>query len=108
MDEMRTRIGISHERQCGSVGLKIGLIAAAEADVYVDPSGFTSAWDICGAEAILRGAGGRLTDLTGQPIVYGIGDLRNRKGLVATNGACHEHLLAAITPVVKAVLNAQG
>ena len=99
--EMRNRIGLTSERQCGSVGLKIGLLATRDADVYLHPSGFTNAWDTCGAEAVLRGAGGRLTDLEGRPLVYGGQDLRNRRGLVATNGVCHEAVVAAIAPVVR-------
>jgi 3'(2'), 5'-bisphosphate nucleotidase len=101
LDAIKARLGISRETPCGSVGLKIGLIAAREADLYVEPSEFTKAWDTCGPEAILRGAGGRMTDLTGAPLAYGGQDLRNRKGLVATNGACHDRIIAAIAPLVR-------
>ena len=100
-DEMRNRLGITSEIQCGSVGLKIGLLTTGEADIYLDPSGFTSAWDTCGAEAVLRGAGGRLTDLAGQPLVYGGTDLRNKRGLLATNGLCHDRIVEAIAPVIR-------
>lgn len=99
--DMREGIGLTHELPCGSVGLKIGLLASDQGDVYVEPSSYTSAWDTCGPEAVLRGAGGRLTDLTGQPLVYGTDDVRNRRGLVATNGVCHDQVIAAIAPVVR-------
>ncbi len=101
LDAIKTRLGIGREIRCGSVGLKVGLIAAQEADFYVEPSEFTKAWDSCGPEAILRGAGGRMTDLTGRPLVYGGQDLRNRAGLVATNGVCHDRVIAAIAPLVR-------
>ena len=101
LDAIKTRIGNGRETRCGSVGLKVGLIAAQEADLYVEPSEFTKAWDACGPEAILRGAGGRMTDLAGDPLTYGGQDLRNKRGLVATNGACHYHVIAAIAPLVK-------
>jgi 3'(2'), 5'-bisphosphate nucleotidase len=97
---MRARLGIAHELQQGSVGLKVGLLVTRQADVYIDPSPMTSAWDSCAPEAILHGAGGRLTDVAGAPLRYSPRELRNRRGLVATNGLCHEYVIAGIAPIV--------
>lgn len=102
LNELRTCLGIAQEIPCGSVGLKIGLVANRQADLYLDPSPYTSAWDTCGPEAILSGAGGRMTDLAGAPIRYGRAELRNRRGLLGTNRACHDLVLDAIRPVVQA------
>ncbi len=102
LTELRTRLGIAQEIPCGSVGLKIGLVAERRADLYLDPSPYTSAWDSCGPEAVLSGAGGRMTDLAGDPIVYGRADLKNRRGLLGSNGACHDRVLNAIRPIVQA------
>jgi 3'(2'), 5'-bisphosphate nucleotidase len=102
IDEMKSRIGITEEIQCGSVGLKIGLLVRQQADVYLEPSGNTSKWDVCAPEAVLRGASGRLTDLAGDPVVYGGTNCRNARGLVATNGVCHEHVIEAIAPIARA------
>ncbi len=97
IDEVRIRLGITEEIRCGSVGLKIGLIAQGQADLYVEPGRYTHAWDVCGPEAILRGAGGRMTDLDGRPLRYeSSSDLRNKSGLIATNGVCHDRVIAAI------------
>jgi 3'(2'), 5'-bisphosphate nucleotidase len=100
LDEMGARLGITHELQLGSVGLKVGLLVTRQADVYIDPSSMTRSWDSCAPEAILHGAGGRLTDLAGAPLRYSPRDLRNRRGLVATNGACHQYVITAIAPIV--------
>jgi len=105
---IRDRIGIREEIRCGSVGLKIGLIARRHADVYLELSSVTSAWDACGPEAVLRGAGGRMSDLVGAPLVYGGHDLRNRRGLIATNGACHDQVIAAIRPLAREVIKTEG
>jgi 3'(2'), 5'-bisphosphate nucleotidase len=99
MDELVRRLGIGHERASGSVGLKIGLIAEQIADVYVHASDKSSAWDACAPEAILRGAGGVFTDVGGAPFVYGGTDMKNRRGILATNGASFER----IAPVVRAL-----
>lgn len=101
LTELLARSGVAREIPCGSVGLKIGLVADRQADLYVDPSPYTSAWDTCGPEAILSGAGGRMTDLAGDPIAYGRAELRNRKGLLGTNGACHDTILRAIEPLLR-------
>jgi 3'(2'), 5'-bisphosphate nucleotidase len=98
-DAIRARLGAGKEMTLGSVGLKTGLIAMQQADLYLDLSGFTKAWDSCGPEAILRGAGGRLTDLAGTALQYGGKELRNRRGLAASNGACHDGVIAAIASI---------
>lgn len=100
LTDLRIRLGIAQEIPCGSVGLKIGLVASRQADLYLDPSPYTSAWDTCGPEAILTGAGGRMTDLAGAPILYGQDELKNRRGLLGTNRACHDMVLEAIRPVL--------
>ena len=101
IDELKARLGIGQESPCGSVGLKVGLIATQQADLYVDLSMFTKAWDTCGPEAILRGAGGRMTDLAGAPLAYGGQELRNMRGLVASNGACHDRVIETIAPLAR-------
>lgn len=99
IDVVTSRLGVVTEVPCGSVGAKIGLLLSGQADAYVEPSAYTSKWDVCGAEAILRGAGGFMSDLTGGPMGYEGLDIRNRRGFVATNRACHGDVLAAIPQV---------
>lgn len=50
--------------------LKICAIAAGKADLY-PRLGPTSEWDTAAGDAVLRAAGGRITDLDGAPLVYG-------------------------------------
>ena len=104
IDQIKGFIGLDRELTSGSVGLKIGLIAAGKADIYVEPAPYTSVWDACAPEAILRGAGGRFTDLSGQPMFYNPMSLKNTRGIVGTNGACHDHVIQSISPVTKQFL----
>lgn len=83
--ELVSKLGITEEIACGSVGLKVGLIAEREADLYVHLSNKTSAWDVCGPEAILRAAGGTFVDLAGRPIRYEGNEVANHRGILATN-----------------------
>ncbi len=50
--------------------LKICVIAAGKADIY-PRFGPTCEWDTAAGDAVLRAAGGMITDLDGKPLVYG-------------------------------------
>lgn len=91
------QLGITEETTSGSVGLKAGLIAEQKADLYVHISDKSSLWDACGPEAVLKAAGGRFTDLAGEPYLYGGTDMRNRRGILACNSAAYD----AVLPVVR-------
>jgi 3'(2'), 5'-bisphosphate nucleotidase len=96
-EELVQRLGIRSESTSGSVGLKVGLIAERAADLYVHMSDKSSAWDTCAPAAILLAAGGRFTDLAGEPIRYAQPDLRTRRGILACNAKAFD----AVLPVVR-------
>lgn len=102
-DAIKTAIGISQERISGSVGLKCGLIARNEADLYLHPAPGTKEWDTCAPEAILLGAGGRMTDCWGRSLRYNQGDVRRHGGIVASNGLCHNRIITILEPVLAKV-----
>jgi 3'(2'), 5'-bisphosphate nucleotidase len=58
--------------------LKIGLVSEALRDLYVYTGGRTKIWDTCGPEAVLTAAGGRMSDVDGNPLIYDQPDLFNR------------------------------
>jgi 3'(2'), 5'-bisphosphate nucleotidase len=85
----------------GSVGLKTGLIAERECDVYIHPSPRTKLWDTCAPQIILEEAGGRITDIFGGELNYRRRDLQNRNGIVATNGAAHDLIIDKLQPLLR-------
>jgi 3'(2'), 5'-bisphosphate nucleotidase len=97
------RLGIRRETTSGSVGLKAGLIAEQQADVYLHISDKSSMWDACGPEAVLKAAGGRFTDLNGEPYRYGGIDMRNRRGILACNAAAFNYVLPVAREAARAV-----
>lgn len=109
VEKISRALDVGNEIPSGSVGLKIGLIARGEADVYLEPGPYTKLWDSCAPEAILRAAGGAFTTILGQPLIYGEArseasvkaQLANTHGLLASNGFCHERVVQALTPVVE-------
>jgi 3'(2'),5'-bisphosphate nucleotidase len=103
-DESITRVkqslGISDEVNVGSVGLKLGLIARGDRELYVNLQAKSKRWDALAPQVILHEAGGRLTDARGRPLDYRAQDLTNRDGLVASNGRLHERIVARIAPIL--------
>lgn len=98
IDRVKTELGIAEEMNVGSVGVKLCLIAMGARDLYVNPTAKTKSWDTCAPEAILAGAGGRLTDLFGAPIEYRE-ELAHRRGLVASNGHVHAEVVGKLGPL---------
>jgi 3'(2'), 5'-bisphosphate nucleotidase len=100
VDHFRRALAIEDEVNVGSVGLKVAMVADARRDLYVYPGSRTKLWDTCGPEAVLVAAGGRLTDVNGQPLDYTQPDLQNARGIVASNGPLHDLVIQALQPLV--------
>ncbi len=105
IDRVKSTLGINDETNVGSVGVKLALIAMNVRDLYVNPWPKTKAWDTCAPQAILVGAGGRLTDLFGAPIDY-TGPLNHPRGLLASNGHIHDDVIAKIGPLFEQLRHA--
>jgi 3'(2'), 5'-bisphosphate nucleotidase len=101
MERVVNAIGFKEETRRGSVGVKVGLIAEQKADLYLHLSPSTKQWDTCAPEIILTEAGGRLTDLFGQPLRYNGIRIDNQNGVVATNGAAHEIVIENLAPLLR-------
>ncbi|MDM7921611.1 MAG: 3'(2'),5'-bisphosphate nucleotidase CysQ [Pyrinomonadaceae bacterium] len=100
MSRIVNEFAFRSEVQRGSVGLKIGLIAEQECDVYIHLSPRTKLWDTCAPQIILEEAGGRLTDLWGGEYRYDRGDVQNWGGIVASNGVVHDHTIQRLRPLL--------
>lgn len=95
VDRVCERLGVGSRIRSGSVGLKFGLLAEGRAHLYVHPSSRTNQWDTCGPEAILRAAGGVITDMRGDLLIYNRPEIRNLRGIVASNGTRHADIIRA-------------
>jgi 3'(2'), 5'-bisphosphate nucleotidase len=100
MDRVVSALQLKDEVRRGSVGVKIGLIVERQCDLYIHLSPRTKQWDTCAPEIILREAGGRFTDLFGQPLLYNVPDVQNHNGIVATNGLAHDLIIEKLRPVL--------
>src|SRR4051812_10992499 len=100
MNRVIKEFGFKNHCRRGSVGLKIGLIAEAQCDIYIHLSSRTKLWDTCAPQIILEEAGGKLTDIYGSRMRYDIEDLQNHNGIVASNGVAHEETIKRLKPIL--------
>jgi 3'(2'), 5'-bisphosphate nucleotidase len=85
----------------GSAGSKCALIASGAADLYVHPVPYLKEWDTCAPEAMLRAAGGRVTDCRGDALRYGKIHPAQPGGIFAAHPAAWEYAL----PIVREIAN---
>lgn len=90
------KMKISKFRKSGSNGIKIGLIASNQADLFFNLTDKMGKWDSCAPEAILKEAGGMITDIRGEEINYNERETRNKFGIVASNKFIHSQIIQNI------------
>jgi 3'(2'), 5'-bisphosphate nucleotidase len=100
MDAVVRALGIRQEVKRHSVGIKVGLLVERQCDLYIHLSPRTKEWDTCAPEALLREAGGLMTDLWGEPLLYNKPDTLNRNGILASNGAAHARVVETLRPLL--------
>jgi len=76
------------------------MVCEGRAHLYVHPGPRTHLWDTCGPEAILREAGGRMTDISNALLRYDTAEICNLNGIVATNGVIHDRVVQVTQSVL--------
>ena len=73
----------------GSIGCKVASILRGESDIYISLSipkkSAPKDWDFAAPEAILKAAGGSLTNIDNVDLIYGKNDLQHHGIIVASN-----------------------
>ena len=90
----------------GSIGCKIASILRGESDIYISLSlpGQSSPidWDFAAPEAILKAAGGAITNLDNQDLSYGKSKYEKGGFIIASNNReNHENLCLQIKEIIK-------
>ncbi len=103
--EVARRLGVTApgcrmDSQC-----KYGAVARGDASIYLRlPTRADyeeKIWDHAAGWMVVTEAGGRVTDVRGEPLDFSIGrTLRNNKGVVATNGRIHDSVISAVRAVL--------
>ena len=94
--QLATAMGGRAPVALGSSGLKAAVIAAGEHDIYLQAGRAGMRWDACSGEALVRAAGGLLTETSGATIDYAQPDLANTRGLLAANPVLHARVIEAL------------
>lgn len=84
------------KRPTGSIGVKLGIIAEGKAEMYLHAIDKTWEWDVAAAEIILKEAGGEVTDIDGEKMVFNKEVPKNFRGILATNGGRHGEIVEEI------------
>ena len=77
----------------GSMGCKMAAIAEGRFDLLFSKKHGVSEWDIAGPQVILEEAGGKITFADGSKIIYNNSNPQFKKGIIITNGTCHNLIL---------------
>jgi 3'(2'), 5'-bisphosphate nucleotidase len=91
-----TALGAIGPRPCGSLGLKVALLLAGEADLYILARGGSKLWDACAPHAIAAAAGAVVSDIDGAPVRYSNVSLELDRGIVVGPEALHPRAIAAL------------
>ncbi|MCA9527166.1 MAG: 3'(2'),5'-bisphosphate nucleotidase CysQ [Myxococcales bacterium] len=77
----------------GSVGIKTGLVAAGEADLYLHPTRGTHWWDCCAPEAIAAAAGLVFSLPSGARVPYDVARTDNPAGVLVAAPSLHARVV---------------
>jgi len=101
-DALVHELGIQNMLPAGSVGVKLGLIASGQADIHINTNFLAREWDTCAPEIILKEAGGVITNLKGDTLIYNKQETQHKYSFVASNTqSLHEKVLKKIKTIAK-------
>lgn len=86
-------LGISKIKRIGSNGIKIGLIAEGVSELFFNSTNKLGEWDTCAPHLILEEAGGSVTGVGGEELIYNKTIPYNSYGILAANGVLHNEAL---------------
>lgn len=85
-------LGIGKFSSLGS-SLKVCSISEGESDVYITTTNKMKEWDTCASYCIISEAGGKMTDMLGNDLLYNNKKVVHPYGILATNGLLHQKVL---------------
>jgi len=92
LDEME----ISVVTNIGS-SLKVTEIASGDAEIYLTTTNKMKQWDTCASNCIISEAGGKMTDISGNELLYNTELVNHENGILVTNGLIHQDALDVIS-----------
>ncbi|MEM2160281.1 MAG: 3'(2'),5'-bisphosphate nucleotidase CysQ [Candidatus Nitrosotenuis sp.] len=90
--EFFRKLGVASFESRGS-SLKVAEICQGLADLYLTTSNKIKQWDTCASHCLITESGGKITDMSGNPVLYNTEKLNHENGLIVTNGLVHEEII---------------
>ena len=100
------KVGFKKVKIMGSVGCKIASILRGESDIYIclnlPGKSAPKDWDFSAPEAILKTAGGAITNLDNEKLFYGKSNFQHGGIIIATNNSLtHQKVCSEIKEIIK-------
>ena len=89
-------LGITNTATVGST-LKVMEISSGRGDVYLTTTNKMSQWDTCASWCVISEAGGKMTDISGNDLIYNTEIVKHENGLLVTNGFIHDMEISKIS-----------
>ena len=86
-------------KNTASIGssLKVMEIASGRADIYLTSTNKMKQWDTAASHCIISEAGGKMTNISGNELIYNTESVNHENGLLVTNGLIHERVVSKIS-----------
>ena len=97
--QLLEHLQISKTAQIGST-LKVMEISSGRADIYLTTTTRMHQWDTAASWCVISEAGGKMTALLGNVLVYNTDNVFHLNGLLATNGFVHEKIVSNISELL--------
>ena len=94
--KMLDHLKIKNTASIGSC-LKVMEIASGNADIYLTSTNKMKQWDTAASHCIISEAGGKMTDISGNDLVYNTESVNHENGLLVTNGLIHQETVSRIS-----------
>ena len=106
LNNLIEKVGFKEINRMGSIGCKIASILRGESDLYIclNLPGKSSPkdWDFSAPEAILKAAGGAITNLDNESLTYGKKDFKQEGIIIASrNKLTHKKICFEIKKIIK-------
>ena len=91
-------VGIGGTGMCGIAEVLINLgYPVSGSDLATNVA---KEWDLCAPHALMLEAGGLLTNLCGEHLVYNKPEIVGCRGLIGSNGLAHERIVEKLAPLL--------
>jgi len=94
--KMLDHLNIKNTASVGS-SLKVMEIASGNADIYLTNTNKMKQWDTAASHCIISESGGKMTDISGNDLIYNTESVNHENGLLVTNESIHEEVVSKIS-----------